>query len=63
MTELFVQTGNASSKPGQPLATRMRPVELDDIVGQAHILDNGKLLRRAIDADRIGSIILYGPPG
>jgi len=46
-----------------PLATRMRPIEFEDFVGQQHILGSGKLLRRAIDADKIGSIILYGPPG
>ena len=47
----------------QPLAARMRPRTLDDVVGQDHILGKGKLLRRAIEADRLGSIILYGPPG
>lgn len=46
-----------------PLAARMRPQTLEDIVGQEHILGEGKLLRRAIEADRLGSIILYGPPG
>ena len=47
----------------RPLAARMRPRRLEDIVGQDHILGEGKLLRRAIEADRLGSIILYGPPG
>ena len=47
----------------QPLAARMRPQSLEDVVGQDHILGPGKLLRRAIEADRLGSIILYGPPG
>lgn len=47
----------------QPLAARMRPRHLDEVVGQDHILGKGKLLRRAIEADRLGSIILYGPPG
>jgi putative ATPase len=46
-----------------PLAARMRPRQLEDMVGQQHILGEGKLLRRAIEADRLGSIILYGPPG
>jgi putative ATPase len=46
-----------------PLAARMRPRTLEDVVGQEHILGPGKLLRRAIEADRLGSIILYGPPG
>ncbi|MDD2240697.1 MAG: replication-associated recombination protein A [Kiritimatiellae bacterium] len=47
----------------RPLAARMRPQVLEDIAGQDHILGEGKLLRRAIEADRISSIILYGPPG
>jgi len=47
----------------QPLAARMRPITLDEILGQDHILGPGRLLRRAIEADRIGSMILWGPPG
>ncbi len=46
-----------------PLAVRMRPRTLDEMVGQEHIIGPGKLLRRAIEADRLGSIILWGPPG
>jgi len=46
-----------------PLATRMRPRALEEFVGQEHILAPGKLLRRAIEADRLPSVILYGPPG
>jgi putative ATPase len=46
-----------------PLATRMRPRNLEEVVGQRHILGEGKLLWRAIKADRISSIILFGPPG
>ncbi|NLO90259.1 MAG: replication-associated recombination protein A [Clostridia bacterium] len=46
-----------------PLAVRMRPKNLDEFVGQEHIIGPGKFLRRAIEADRLGSIILYGPPG
>jgi len=46
-----------------PLATRMRPRTLDDYVGQAHILAPGRLLRRAVEADRFTSLIFYGPPG
>ena len=48
---------------GQPLAARMRPQSLDEVAGQEHILGPGKLLRRAIEADRLQSLILYGPPG
>lgn len=47
----------------RPLAARMRPQVLEDIAGQDHMLGPGKLLRRAIEADRLSSIILYGPPG
>lgn len=58
--DLFAGKAPARTKP---LAARMRPQQLDDIVGQDHILGKGQLLRRAIEADRLGSIILYGPPG
>jgi putative ATPase len=47
----------------QPLAARMRPRGLNEFVGQSHILGPGQLLRRAIEADRIQSLIFYGPPG
>src|SRR5215813_14752222 len=47
----------------QPLAARMRPRDLSEFVGQTHILGPGQLLRRAIEADRIQSLIFYGPPG
>ena len=47
----------------QPLAARMRPKSIDEVVGQNHILGSGKLLRRVIEADRITNIILFGPPG
>src|ERR1041385_3922600 len=46
-----------------PLATRMRPRSLEEFAGQEHILAPGKLLRRAIEADRLPSVIFYGPPG
>ena len=47
----------------QPLAARMRPRDLSEFVGQPHILGPGQLLRRAIEADRMQSVIFYGPPG
>jgi putative ATPase len=50
-------------KRQQPLAARMRPRDLNEFVGQSHILGPGQLLRRAIEADRIQSLIFYGPPG
>jgi putative ATPase len=58
---------NAAPAPdtfaSQPLAARMRPRNLDEYAGQSHILGKGQLLRRAIEADRIQSLIFYGPPG
>lgn len=47
----------------QPLAYRMRPKTLDEYVGQEHILGKDKILYRTIQADRLSSIILWGPPG
>src|SRR4030065_527118 len=47
----------------EPLAYRMCPRTLEEYVGQGHILGKGKLLRRAIEADRLTSLILFGPPG
>jgi putative ATPase len=52
-----------SASSAAPLATRMRPRSLDEFVGQEHILAPGKLLRRAIEADRLPSVIFSGPPG
>ncbi|MDP9358759.1 MAG: AAA family ATPase, partial [Chloroflexota bacterium] len=46
-----------------PLATRMRPRSLDELVGQEHVVGPGTLLRRAIEADKLSSLILWGPPG
>ena len=56
---------DATSKPmaQAPLAARMRPRTLDEFAGQSHVLAPGQLLRRAIEADRIQSLIFYGPPG
>jgi putative ATPase len=49
--------------PGAPLAVRMRPSTIDEIIGQEHLLGTGKLLRRTLESDRLSSLILYGPPG
>lgn len=66
MSDLFTpppaETPQESSAK-RPLAARMRPQTLEEIAGQEHILGPGKLLRRAIEADRLSSLILYGPPG
>ncbi|MBM4142016.1 MAG: replication-associated recombination protein A [Lentisphaerae bacterium] len=62
--DLFEQQSPPGEQAGPPpLAVRMRPRNLDEILGQDHILGPGRLLRRAVEADRLGSIILYGPPG
>ena len=53
---------NASSAQA-PLAARLRPARLDDVVGQEHLLGEGKPLRRLIEADRLSSVIFWGPPG
>jgi putative ATPase len=53
----------ASVSPDAPLAARMRPRTLEEYVGQEHVLAPGKLLRRAIEADRLFSALFYGPPG
>ena len=55
--------GEVALPADAPLAARMRPRSLDEYVGQSHILGEGKLLRRAIEADRLSSVIFYGPPG
>lgn len=59
-----METGSLfSSEPHEPLAARMRPRTLEEFVGQEHLLGAGKPLRRAIESDRIGSMIFWGPPG
>src|ERR671939_308351 len=61
-TSLFADDGAVA--PGrQPLAARMRPRSLDDLLGQAHLVGPGRVLRRALEADRVPSMILWGPPG
>ena len=60
--DLFTEENKPDLKD-LPLAVRMRPSALGEFVGQEHILGKGKLLRRAIEADRLSSLILYGPPG
>jgi len=60
---LFESAEIANLQSAKPLAARMRPQEIDQFVGQQHILGEGKLLRQLVDADRIGSVIFYGPPG
>jgi putative ATPase len=63
MPDLFASDPPASGPTAAPLAERMRPTSLDEYVGQEHLLAKGRLLRRAIEADRLGSAIFFGPPG
>jgi len=61
--DLFSERQKSAPQKRQPLSVRMRPRNLKEFVGQSHILGKDKLLRRAIEADRLISLILYGPPG
>ncbi|MBA4062142.1 MAG: AAA family ATPase [Isosphaera sp.] len=63
MPDLFDDLRDRNRSAARPLAARMRPRTLDEYVGQAHFLGPGKLLRRMLLADRLGSLIFYGPPG
>lgn len=60
---LFAAEESKNRDKAKPLAARMRPRSLEEFTGQRHILSEGKLLRRMLDADKIGSMIFYGPPG
>jgi putative ATPase len=60
---LFAKTESRNRQAVQPLAARMRPRRLDEFVGQQHFLGEGKLLRRLIQSNRLGSVIFFGPPG
>lgn len=61
--DLFTQAALATLRNQAPLAARMRPRSLDDIVGQQHLLGPKSPLRRLIESDRLSSVILWGPPG
>ncbi|MEB3234924.1 MAG: AAA family ATPase [Cyanobacteriota bacterium] len=63
MSDLFEHHGDSLLAGMAPLADRLRPRSLDDFAGQEAILGPGRLLRRAIAADRVGNLILHGPPG
>ncbi|PIE81494.1 MAG: AAA family ATPase [Chloroflexi bacterium] len=60
---LFQASFNRQIEQESPLANRMRPRTLDEYVGQSHIMGQGRLLRRAIEADQLSSLVFYGPPG
>ncbi len=61
--DLFEYMREQNSKTESPLASRLRPTTLEEVVGQEHIIGKDKLLYRAIKADKLSSIIFYGPPG
>ena len=61
--DLFDFMRNENMEKDSPLASRLRPTTLDEVVGQEHIIGKDKLLYRAIKADKLSSIIFYGPPG
>lgn len=61
--DLFEYMRQQNSRTEAPLASRLRPTSLEEVVGQQHIVGKDKLLYRAIKADKLGSIIFYGPPG
>src|SRR5438445_11284347 len=61
--DLFASAAADRLAKRAPLADRLRPVRVDDIVGQAKLLGEGRPLRALIEADRLSSVILWGPPG
>ncbi|NCC65073.1 MAG: AAA family ATPase [Spirochaetia bacterium] len=61
--DLFASVQESEQQQNQPLAYRMRPRTLDEYIGQEAIIGQGRLLRRAIQADQLSSVIFYGPPG
>ncbi len=61
--DLFEYMRNNTMEKESPLASRLRPTTLDEVVGQKHIIGEDKLLYRAIKADKLSSVIFYGPPG
>lgn len=61
--DLFEYMRDTIKEKEAPLASRLRPATLDEVVGQSHIIGKDKLLYRAIKADKIRSVIFYGPPG
>lgn len=63
VTDLFAAAAKEHQSKRAPLADRLRPIRLDDIVGQDHLLGNGRPLRSLIETDTLGSVIFWGPPG
>jgi len=63
LMDLFRESEEAAIAANAPLAVRMRPQSLDEVLGQDEFLGEGKMLRRMIEADRLSSLVFYGPPG
>jgi len=63
MKDLFRESEDSAIAANAPLAVRMRPREIDELLGQDHFLGPGKMLRRMIEADRLTSLVFHGPPG
>jgi putative ATPase len=63
VSDLFADAAAKRTRDSAPLAMRLRPASLDEFVGQEHVLGEGSALRRAIEEDRVGSAIFFGPPG
>ena len=63
MMDMFEQQYEEQKLQQAPLATRMRPTDFHDFVGQEHLIGPGRVLRKAIEAGRLPSIVLWGPPG
>ena len=61
--DLFDYMREQNQETESPLASRLRPVSLEEVVGQEHIIGKDKLLYRAIQADKLSSVLFYGPPG
>ena len=61
--DLFDYMREQNKEKESPLASRLRPTKLEEVVGQQHIIGKDKLLYRAIKADKLQSVIFYGPPG
>ncbi len=61
--DLFEYAKSRTMENESPLASRLRPTKLEEVVGQQHIVGKDKLLYRAIKADKLTSVIFYGPPG
>ena len=60
--DIFEYMRSTNMEKESPLAARLRPATLDEVVGQKHVIGRDKLLYRAIRADKISSVIFYGPP-